>query len=94
MEGRCPIVEISNFDEEDRTFSCFEFFLESRRQALLLSLRGYKQERDERCHEELVTLSGSGLLSIRDLDKHHAWTQLVNVIFSGAKWLLVKGLVT
>jgi hypothetical protein len=85
MGWRCPIVEISNFDEEDGTSACFCFLLESRRHALLLSLRGYRPERDERRHEDLVTLSGSGLPSIRDLDKHQAWTQLVNTIFSGAK---------
>ena len=88
--GRCPIVEISNFDEKDGTSACFCFLLESRRHALLLSLWGYQPEREEMRHEELVTLSGSGLPTIHDLDKHRAWTQLVNVIFSGAKWRLVK----
>jgi hypothetical protein len=73
MGRGCPLIEINNFNEEDQTFVCFCFFLESRRHALLLS---------------------SGLPTIRDLDRHYAWTQLVNVIFDGAKWLRVKGFVT
>jgi hypothetical protein len=85
--GRGFIVELNNFDEEDQTCACFRFLLESRRHALLLSLRASKSDQDEMCHKELVTLSGSGLPSILDLDQHHAWTQLVNVIFGSAKWL-------
>jgi hypothetical protein len=84
---RGPIVELNNFDEEDQTFAYFRFLLESRRHALLLSLHAYKPDPDEMRRKELVTLSGSGLPSILDLDLHHAWTQLVNVIFGGATWL-------
>jgi hypothetical protein len=84
---RGPIVELNNFDEEDQTFACFRFLLESRRQALLLSLRAYKPDQDEMRRKELVNMSGGGLPSIIDLDQHYAWTQLVNVIFGGAKWL-------
>jgi hypothetical protein len=85
--GRGFIVELNNVDEEDQTCACFRFLLESRRHALLLSLRASKSDQDEMRHKELVTLSGSGLPSILDLDQHHAWTQLVNVILGGAKWL-------
>jgi hypothetical protein len=58
MGRGCPIVEISNFDEDDGTSACFCFLLESHRHALLLSLRGYKPERDEMRHEELVRHPG------------------------------------